>query len=509
MADGRADLAVHSLKDVPMDMPDGLHARGIAAREDPRDAFVSNRYHELAALPDGARVGTSSLRREAQLRERFPLLVDRAAARQRQHAAAQARRRAVRRDHPRRGRIEAARLRRPHRGAARARRQPAGARAGRARDRMPRRSRRRRRRARAARRRDTTLATTAERAFSRALSGSCHTPLAAYAEWEEGELWLRGLLASARRPRSAARRARAASRGRTRGAADALGRGWRDDFSRADSPAAAAARRGIHSLEPRRDAPGPLAGVGVLVTRPVRQAAGLVRRLAALGATPIAWPAIVILPPADPAPLARVQAASRRTTSRCSCRPTPSNSASATRRWPASLVRSRRARAPPRRSRRSACRRARARGALRLRRIAGAARTAGREGQARRSSSAVTAVASCSATRCASAARTSTTWRAIGAPRRRSARRASCARFATAAWTPSPSRRPKVSTICWAVGDAGRASLAKLPVFVPHPRIAEHARDAGPDRDRHRGQRRGARRRIARMVRFPSDHDKG
>ena len=64
----------------------------------------------------------------------------------------------------------------------------------------------------------------------------------------------------------------------------------------------------IHSLTPRHDSPGPLAGAGVLVTRPVRQAAGLVRQLAALGATPIAWPAIVILPPADPAPLARVQA---------------------------------------------------------------------------------------------------------------------------------------------------------------------------------------------------------
>jgi uroporphyrinogen-III synthase len=63
----------------------------------------------------------------------------------------------------------------------------------------------------------------------------------------------------------------------------------------------------IHPLEPRRDPPGPLAGVGVLVTRPVRQAAGLARRLAALGATPIVWPAIVILPPADPAALARVQ----------------------------------------------------------------------------------------------------------------------------------------------------------------------------------------------------------
>lgn len=64
----------------------------------------------------------------------------------------------------------------------------------------------------------------------------------------------------------------------------------------------------IHSLAPSHPPSGPLAGVGVLVTRPVRQAAGLARQLAALGATPVVWPAIVILPPADPAPLARALA---------------------------------------------------------------------------------------------------------------------------------------------------------------------------------------------------------
>ncbi|MEO8487864.1 MAG: uroporphyrinogen-III synthase, partial [Betaproteobacteria bacterium] len=63
-----------------------------------------------------------------------------------------------------------------------------------------------------------------------------------------------------------------------------------------------------HGLQ-SRDAPrGPLAGIGVVVTRPVRQAAAFVQQLAALGATPIAWPAIVILPPDDRAPLARVHA---------------------------------------------------------------------------------------------------------------------------------------------------------------------------------------------------------
>ena len=75
MADGRADLAVHSAKDVPMELPEGFVLAAIPAREDPRDAFVSPRHESLEALPAGSVVGTSSLRREAQLRERFPQLV--------------------------------------------------------------------------------------------------------------------------------------------------------------------------------------------------------------------------------------------------------------------------------------------------------------------------------------------------------------------------------------------------------------------------------------------------
>ena len=75
MQAGRADLAVHSLKDVPMDMPQGFLLAAIPAREDPRDAFVSNRYASLAELPAGAVVGTSSLRRAALLRSRYPQLV--------------------------------------------------------------------------------------------------------------------------------------------------------------------------------------------------------------------------------------------------------------------------------------------------------------------------------------------------------------------------------------------------------------------------------------------------
>jgi hydroxymethylbilane synthase len=74
MAEGRADLAVHSIKDVPMDLPQGFELTAISKREDPRDAFVSNKYPNLEALPSGARVGTSSLRRQAQLRARLPHL---------------------------------------------------------------------------------------------------------------------------------------------------------------------------------------------------------------------------------------------------------------------------------------------------------------------------------------------------------------------------------------------------------------------------------------------------
>lgn len=74
LADGRADLAVHSLKDVPMELPDGFTLSTILEREDPRDAFVSPHFASLADLPHGSVVGTSSLRREAMLRMHFPHL---------------------------------------------------------------------------------------------------------------------------------------------------------------------------------------------------------------------------------------------------------------------------------------------------------------------------------------------------------------------------------------------------------------------------------------------------
>lgn len=75
LEDGRADIAVHSVKDVPMHLPDGYALAAILERADPRDAFVSNDFTSLAALPAGTRVGTSSLRRECQLRAQFPRLV--------------------------------------------------------------------------------------------------------------------------------------------------------------------------------------------------------------------------------------------------------------------------------------------------------------------------------------------------------------------------------------------------------------------------------------------------
>lgn len=75
MLEGRADIAVHSMKDVPMEFPEGLGLAVICERENPTDAFVSNTYEHLDQLPAGAIVGTSSLRREVQLRERRPDLV--------------------------------------------------------------------------------------------------------------------------------------------------------------------------------------------------------------------------------------------------------------------------------------------------------------------------------------------------------------------------------------------------------------------------------------------------
>jgi hydroxymethylbilane synthase len=196
MADGQADLAVHSLKDVPMDLPEGFVLAAIEAREDPRDAFVSNRYATIDALPAGAVVGTSSLRREAQLRERHPALDV-----QPLRGNVNTRLRKLDEGHYDAIILAAAGLKRlgfgdrirdlidpstslpaPGQGAlaleCRADRGDVIASLGPLNDTA------------------TWLATLAERAFSRALSGSCHTPLAAHATWQEGTLWLRGMIAS-------------------------------------------------------------------------------------------------------------------------------------------------------------------------------------------------------------------------------------------------------------------------------------------------------------------------
>ena len=74
MLEGRADIAVHSMKDVPMEFPEGLALSVICEREDPTDAFVSNQYAELSQLPENAVVGSSSLRRQSQIRAKYPHL---------------------------------------------------------------------------------------------------------------------------------------------------------------------------------------------------------------------------------------------------------------------------------------------------------------------------------------------------------------------------------------------------------------------------------------------------
>ncbi|MCK5189723.1 MAG: hydroxymethylbilane synthase [Methylococcales bacterium] len=70
--EGSADIAVHSMKDVPVEFPEGLHLSAILNREDPTDAFVSNKYSSLDDLPADAKIGTSSLRRQCQIKEKFP-----------------------------------------------------------------------------------------------------------------------------------------------------------------------------------------------------------------------------------------------------------------------------------------------------------------------------------------------------------------------------------------------------------------------------------------------------
>jgi hydroxymethylbilane synthase len=220
---GHADLAVHSLKDVPMDLPPGFVLAAVLEREDPRDAFVSNAYAALDALPEAARVGTSSLRRVVQLRAQRPDL----------------------RVEPLRGNLDT-RLRKLDEGrydaivlaAAGLKRLGAGARiracfdtaamlpcAGQGalaievrsdapalRDRLA-----------ALTHAPTALAVQAERAVSRALGGSCSMPLAAHASWRGEALELSAALGHPVVTDAALLRATAAAVAQTTADAEALG----------------------------------------------------------------------------------------------------------------------------------------------------------------------------------------------------------------------------------------------------------------------------------------------
>jgi len=197
---GRARLAVHSLKDVPMELPEGFELAAILEREDPRDAFVSNKYATLADLPQGAVVGTSSLRRVVQLLAQRPDL----------------------RIEPLRGNLDT-RLRKLDEGGYDA---IVLAAAGLMRLGLAERIRGRfgaeemipcagqgalgieilttdvelKAQLQPLIHRPTWFATQAERAVSRALGGSCSVPLAAHAVWADGQLQLTAALGNAEQP---------------------------------------------------------------------------------------------------------------------------------------------------------------------------------------------------------------------------------------------------------------------------------------------------------------------
>ena len=196
MQEGRADLAVHSMKDVPMEMPEGFVLAAISARENPCDAFISNHYSGLDELPAGAVVGTSSKRRESILRAGYPQLIIKSLRGNLDTrlkkldageydaiilAAAGLIRLGLK------ARIKSVltpeqSLPAPGQGALGIEVQSAlpGAAALVASLNDP----------------ETAHCVRAERAFSRALGGSCQIPLGGYAVLENGELWLRGFVAT-------------------------------------------------------------------------------------------------------------------------------------------------------------------------------------------------------------------------------------------------------------------------------------------------------------------------
>lgn len=223
MEEGRAQLAVHSLKDVPMELPEGFELAAILEREDPRDALVSNRYATLDELPQGAVVGTSSLRRVVQLLALRPDL----------------------RIEPLRGNLDT-RMRKLDEGgydaivlaAAGLKRLGAGDRirsyfdietmipcAGQGALGLELRADALELKAQIASLIDqpTWLATLAERAVSRALGGSCSVPLAAHAHWVDGVLHLSAALGNAQKPTHPLLKTRLQSQPQTAEAAEALG----------------------------------------------------------------------------------------------------------------------------------------------------------------------------------------------------------------------------------------------------------------------------------------------
>ena len=193
LLEGAADIAVHSMKDVPMDFPEGLGLYTICEREDPRDAFVSNTYASLEQLPAGSVVGTSSLRRQRSC-WRAGRTCRSVSAGQRQYPPGQAGCRRIRRDHP----AAAGLIRLGFESRIRSSINvddslPAGGQGAVGIE------------CRTAdsdlhalleplHHTDTALRVTAERALNKRLNGGCQVPIACYAIREGDQLWLRGLV---------------------------------------------------------------------------------------------------------------------------------------------------------------------------------------------------------------------------------------------------------------------------------------------------------------------------
>ena len=193
LLDGSLDLAVHSAKDVPTQLPDGLALAGYLPREDVRDAFISLTATTFDDLPQGAVVGTASLRRGALARRLRPGSAGNQLPRQRADPAEEAGGRRRRRDAAGDGRAEAPRPAGDRHLDSRHGAVPAGARPGRHRHRDP---GRRHRRAGGAARRPTGTALAAERSFLETLDGSCRTPIAGLATITGEALSLHGLIAT-------------------------------------------------------------------------------------------------------------------------------------------------------------------------------------------------------------------------------------------------------------------------------------------------------------------------